>query len=332
MRNMTRIWGVGPAMANELVNKGYKKIGQVREALEYGQLPVELTPNQIVGVQFYEEFQEKMDRYVRIAFPMLDLHRSLSNGIISAGFSLFDLHVHRHEVRSISKIIEDAMRKYFPAAEITTMGSYRRGKLQCGDVDILITHKAYPKTTPLGALCELVERLKAQGHISHHLTRVDSKYFREMPSQDSDFHPNQFPPYRYSQSYMGVFQSPTVRGKHRRVDIKFYPYRERICATMYFTGNGYFNRSMRLFVKRRKQMKLDDHGLFTQPIGSHYEGKRIKVKSEKELFDYLGLVWREPHERDCFDAVRLKANNEVFLGEDMDQKEMNSDSKHAWID
>ena len=63
---MTRIWGVGPAMANELVNKGYKKIGQVREALEYGQLPVEFTPNQIVGVQFYEEFQEKMDRYVVI--------------------------------------------------------------------------------------------------------------------------------------------------------------------------------------------------------------------------------------------------------------------------
>lgn len=152
--------------------------------------------------------------------------------------------LHRHEVRTITKIVEVAVKKYFPEAEVTAMGSYRRGELQCGDVDVLITHKAYQKTTPLGAMCELVERLKGQGHISHHLTKVETSYFTNMPSQDDEFIPNcHFSHYPNSQSYMGVFNSPKIRGKHRRIDIKFYPYRERIYATVYFTGNGYFSKS-----------------------------------------------------------------------------------------
>ena len=43
-------------------------------------------------------------------------------------------------------------------------------------------------------------------------------------------------------SYMGVFNSPVVEGRRRRVDIKLYPYRERAFASLYFTGNGFFNR------------------------------------------------------------------------------------------
>ena len=210
------------------------------------------------------------------------------------------------------------------------MGSYRRRKLQCGDVDILITHRDYPKTTPLGAICELVERLKAQNHITHHLTHVDPDYYRSMPSQDSEFHQSNFPHYPNSQMYMGVFMSPIISGKHRRIDIKFYPCRERAFANLYFTENGYFNRSMRLFVNRRKNMRLNDHGLFT----NRGEGKRIKAKTEEEVFDKLGLVWREPHERDCFDAVRVKENNKVFTiyDEGANKEEWNSESRHQWIE
>ena len=38
--------------------------------------------------------------------------------------------------------------------------------------------------------------------------------------------------------YMGCLYSPIKPGVRRRVDIKFYPYRERAFATLYFTGNG----------------------------------------------------------------------------------------------
>lgn len=41
-----------------------------------------------------------------------------------------------------------------------------------------------------------------------------------------------------SSSWMGVMMSPVIANKRRRVDIKFYPYSERVFAGLYFTGNG----------------------------------------------------------------------------------------------
>ncbi len=81
-------------------------------------------------------------------------------------------------------------------------------------------------------------------------------------------------------------------------------------------------------------MKLDDHGLFNHDIDSSYEGRRIKVNSEKELFDYLGLIWREPHERDGFDAVRVKESNQIYrMEDDVSQDEIVSELKnHKWVD
>ena len=69
-------------------------------------------------------------------------------------------------------------------------------------------------------------------------------------------------------------------------------------------------------------------------IENRGEGKRIKAKTEEEVFDKLGLVWREPHERDCFDAIRVKENNKVFTiyDEGANKEEWNSESRHQWIE
>ena len=250
-----------------------------------------------VGVEFYEQFQEKMCR---------------------------------HEVLSISKRVKDATKKYFPDAEIYIMGSYRRGKLQCGDVDVLITHKEYPETVPRGALDEIVERLKAQGDISHHLTAVEQCFYKDIHSQDYEVHiPSTFPPYRGSQSYMGVFNSPKTRGKHRRIDIKFYPYAEKVYSMIYFTGNGYFNRSIRLFAQRKKGWKLNDQGLFFNALGT---GRRFKAKTEKDVFDKLGLIYKEPTERDGFDAVVETESNEVYVAEKLSQQDLVALRDVKWVD
>lgn len=298
VRNMINIWGVGPAKAWELVDMGYKDIVAIRHGLAKND--IDLSAGARVGVQFYEDFQEKMTR---------------------------------HEVRMISKIVEEAVKKYFPTAEVMTMGSYRRGKLLCGDVDILITHREYTRTVPCGALDELVERLKSKGHISHHLTHVETKYFDDMPSRDEDFHTSIFPPFLGSQSYMGVFNSPYLQGKHRRIDIKFYPYEQKPFAMIYFTGDGYFNRSLRLFAKRHKGCRLNDHGLFPDHFGGR---KSLKVKDEKEVFDKLGLVFKEPKDRDGFDAVVMKETNEVFFLGDVNKSDIESEESMAsgfkWIE
>ena len=74
-------------------------------------------------------------------------------------------------------------------------------------------------------------------------------------------------------------------------------------ALLYFTGDDVFNRSMRLLA-RKKGMKLNQRGLYMDVlIGRKGEklnhGVLIEGKSEKRIFEILGVPWREPGERVC---------------------------------
>ena len=96
-------------------------------------------------------------------------------------------------------------------------------------------------------------------------------------------------------SYMGVCLAPGgklgVPRVHRRIDIKIYPPAMLPFATLYFTGSGHFNRSMRLFCKK-KGLKLSDQGLWRR------EGEAfIHCADEKAIFSACGLEWVEPHAR-----------------------------------
>lgn len=282
-----------------MVKQGYKTIDDVRKALKDNKLTFER--NQWIGVQCYEDFLEQMTRL---------------------------------EVERIGKVLKDAVLEEFPGqehkVEITIMGSYRRGAPACGDVDVLITHQDYVNAVPPQMLGEVVEKLLDAGSMAFHLTLISGMKvrkkdeFNEGGFNDCVAVPCKEKADKYSgSSYMGVFNSPAVAGKRRRVDIKFYPYRARAFCWLYFTGNGFFNRSMRLWATRKHGLKLNDHGLYTR------EGEQsvLEVSEEREVFSYLGLEWKEPHERDCFDAV---------VGDDDPDKisatERNEERDHQWIE
>lgn len=128
-------------------------------------------------------------------------------------------------------------------------------------------------------------------------------------------------------SYMGVFNSPIYPDKKRRVDIKFYPYRERVFASLYFTGNGYFNRSMRLWARRKFGYTLSDHGMFQDGSGVRV----MDAVNEAQVFRRLGLVWKEVTERDGFDdVVGLDSERATDLPA-WSQKEFQGEEDHAWI-
>ena len=128
---------------------------------------------------------------------------------------------------------------------------------------------------------------------------------------------------------MGVFNSPAVPGKRRHVDIKFYPYKNRVYASLYFTGNGFFNRSMRLWARHKYNLKLSDHGLFTTRGDCELENP----DTEKDVFDILGLQWKEPHERNNFDDVQSKKPGESTLDllDSLKQSDFMLDENHKWI-
>ena len=105
-------------------------------------------------------------------------------------------------------------------------------------MDILITRKDDRPIT--GMLHRLVERLVECQFITDTLV---------MHKQSS----------HGSETFMGICQIEPA-SLHRRLDIKVYPREQFGFALLYFTGSDHFNRSMRLFA-RKKGLSLSDHGL-----------------------------------------------------------------------
>jgi len=327
VQSMIKIWSIGPIKGKELVELGYRTIRDVRKGLSRGELDG-LSANAKIGIDCYEDFEERMSR---------------------------------SEVSQIGDIVIRTCRQVLPGAEATIMGSYRRGLPNCGDIDVLILHPDFVETTPKGALGRLIRMLHQSGHMLHDLTSVDGMTAGgngtelQSESDDSVFHSRsseiegqgetsmglqKYGHYHGSSSYMGVFASPTDAGKRRRIDIKIYPYQERAFASMYFTGNGDFNRSMRLWSSKARGMTLNDHGLF--PNGTDFangkesvdklKGASLPAATEEDIFELLGLEYRAPSERDSFDAIVEKSTSQPVAIVELDKGEIHHEMKHIWID
>ena len=171
----------------------------------------------------------------------------------------------REEATAISEVVKkEAVALFGKEVLVETCGSYRRGKDNCGDVDILLTRKDNKAIN--GMLEELLSRLEAQNFLKERLgsTRVSDKG---------------------SEMYMGVCKLPESKYKlHRRIDIKVYPKDQFGFALLYFTGSDYFNRSMRLFAEQ-KGYTLSDHGLAPVAKSSSKQklGKGIGIPCMTEL-------------------------------------------------
>lgn len=100
---------------------------------------------------------------------------------------------------------------------------------------------------------------------------------------------------------MGVCRLAGPDRRHRRLDIIVVPYHEFACALMYFTGSAHFNRSMRAMAKT-KNMSLSEHSLNKDVVrqGSLKVngGTPLSTPTEKDVFDVLGIPYRQPGERD----------------------------------
>lgn len=82
-------------------------------------------------------------------------------------FDDFEKKVPRAEIAQIEKILKNAIKELNSAYLITICGSYRRGKEESGDIDVLVTHPDYTsktkdekkkKAVSLKAIIECLER------------------------------------------------------------------------------------------------------------------------------------------------------------------------------
>lgn len=150
--------------------------------------------------------------------------------------------------------------------EIIHAGSYPSGKVASKDIDILLfdnkikTKNDMKKST---LLIDLVEFLKKENKILEVLSLGSTKFLGVIPATpDSPNTPNS--------NYV----------KH--LDIRLIPTESRIPAYFFYTSGGKFNQMIRQIAKD-KGFTLSEFDL------KDSEGKIVKVKSEEEIFEKLGV-------------------------------------------
>lgn len=258
---LTGIYGVGSTTARQWVQEGVR-------TLDDALARADLTHNQRIGITHYNDFNAKMERA---------------------------------ETEQHYNIVKTVVKKLDADAMVECMGSYRRKAELCGDIDIIITlpiglepdeKKALERLREL--LLNTIVILSQQGFLKCTLAGPDPEaYDYNVPLMlDSESSINK---------WYGASTIPSMKGVWRRIDLLVVPPDEIGATRIYFTGNGLFNRTMRLLAQH-KGMSLTQHGLFRDVKRGKRgeklsEGELIESKSEHRIFELLKIPYREPEER-----------------------------------
>ena len=304
---LTKIFGVGKAIALKLYRFGYTDIQSIRRGLEAHDHRLEfLNRNQRIGIKYYEDLE------VRIK---------------------------RGEIEAIRNLIRDAALRVYPkhvshSLTIEAVGSYRRGKETCGDCDILLSLPTHPQQRV--SLVPLIAHLLESGLIKETLSLPNASVVVDNDDEDvADGDKDSiFAPKRpqelvgkdalvsgkaerelESETFMGICLIPPgheqYTGIYHRVDIKSYPYQAYPFALLYFTGSALFSRNMRHYANQRG-WKLTDRGLY--PLLNEFYTSTdhgIKCETERDIFRALGLEYREPKDRNYDEVTVIAEDDEV---------------------
>jgi len=241
---LSDVYGVGPKKAKDLVAKGITSIAQLREK----QNEV-LNDVQKVGLKYYEDILEKIPR---------------------------------KEIDEYAAIFQSAYETVGKKTEMKyeIVGSYRRGAVASGDIDVIITAK------DAAAFNEWIDELLAAKIIIEVLSRGKSKCLVIT---------------RLKEGYTA-----------RRVDFLYTSPEEYPYAVLYFTGSKGFNATMRGFALT-KGLSLNEHGLSKMVDKKKEEKLVLNIVDERGIFDYLGIVYKEPKDRIDGRAVVSKDGKPVSV-------------------
>jgi len=181
----------------------------------------------------------------------------------------------RSEIVDYEKIFNDAFKKSLDVdAKLEIVGSYRRGAETSGDIDVIIT------STNGKVFRDFVDALIEKKIILEVLSRGPTKCL--------------------------VITKLPGSNHARRVDFLYTSPEEYPFSVLYFTGSKIFNTIMR----QRAQVlgySMNEHGIYKMEGKTKGEKVGRVFKSEKDIFDFLNMVFKEPEERVDGRAVVLKA-------------------------
>jgi len=214
-----------------------------------------------VGPVKIKDLMEKVN-----SFEELKKKPELLNDKQKIGLKYYDDMIQRipmYEGKKHYDIINKTFNKTYKDIEFELVGSYRRQNSDMGDIDVLI------KNRPDLELKNLITELKSSGYIIETLANGKNKF-------------------------MGLCKlSPELPA--RRIDILIADPSYYYYALLYFTGSYQFNIYMRR-IALQKNLSLSEYGLKDK------KGEIIdttdKIKSEKDIFDYLEIPYVSPENRD----------------------------------
>ena len=243
----TQVYGIGSKKAKELVEKN--KITNIDQLRENKNL---LNEKQKIGLKYYEDLLKKIPRS-----EIEDYERILKN--------IFN---------SVSNP---------KTSKMEIVGSYRRGKQESGDIDIIISDENNDKNIFESFINELINK----NILIEILSRGKTKC---------------------------LAISLINEGIPRRIDILYATPEEYAFSILYFTGSALFNTVMR---SRAIQLgyTMNEHGLYK--LVNKQKGNKLDLyfKTEKEIFDFLNLVFKEPNERiNGNNVIVKKVENKEEIG------------------
>ena len=249
------IHGIGDATAQEIVDLNILSIDELKKRKDEKlrgkkkNLPL-LTEKQQKGLTYLEETKERIPRSEIEEFEKL----------------------FKKEFMELLNEKDESLENHI--FEIT--GSYRRGKPDSGDIDVLFT--AFNNNKSI--YYDFKNRLVSKNIIVAELTKGDDKSM--------------------------VIGKLTPESKARRIDLLYATPEKRPFALLYFTGSKDFNTAMRQHALSQ-ELTLNEHEF--QKINKNKEkiGKVTELfKSEKDIFDYLNMEYKEPYERIDANSVVIK--------------------------
>lgn len=335
--NLAKIWGVGEKTAAHFIKQGFHSIVDLRTPRGLNLL----TFQQQIGLKYYEEFQSKIPRreverigeIVKVAVNALYpgavcmICGSYRRGKPTSGdvdviiAPPVDSGVEELPPETLSQVIDMLSEQGFLTDHLALPNQDRFGHNMSGTTGTssssVVSKFTAGSSGKNNRKRQKVSSSSSQYHANNNDSDDESEHSQHRDevitvsdgqSQYNKHVRNQLAKARTS--YMGVCRIPETNAIHRRIDMKVYPTSLFPFALLYFTGSDHFNRSMRLYAKKRG-FHLSDKGLVYQekvrffPNVPYTIGELIPCRDEREIFDVLKLEYKEPVDRNVFDIDHL---------------------------
>lgn len=244
----SNIYGIGPKNAHKFVNEkniiSIEELEKRKNEIQENGLPL-LDNKRQLGLKYYKHFLNRIPREEMI------MHETF-----------------------LKKQLEKIIIKY-PGTNIMIVGSYRRNKIDSGDIDLLISNEKNKKEV----FIEFINILKKCNYL------IDDLAFGE-------------------KKYMGVCNLENK--EPRRIDILYTTPQEYPFAQLYFTGSGNFNSLLRDYANS-KGFRLNEYGLKYYDNKSKIVGDFVEniFMNEEDIFKFLKVPYINPENRENYILEKL---------------------------